>query len=140
MTKTYELPTGKKVKATLKNKRVAKKFQGRPHFAYTFTIEVGDKVFKTTFHDSIRNYENGIGATKELIDVAMDFVGMDYDSYDYNPNYSDFAAEYGYEDNEALGKSVYKACKCTYESLNEMFTREELNIITEMVDIDLGGK
>jgi hypothetical protein len=134
MTKTYELPNGTKVKVTAKNKRVAKKFMNAEHYAYTITIEVGDKMFKTTYHDSIRNYNIGKGATEEMIDTALDCILMDYDSYDYNPGLSDFMDEYGYDPEDDNGEKVYKACKATFDALNAMFTRQELEDLTNMVD------
>lgn len=134
MTKTYELPNGTKVKVTAKNKRVAKKFMNAEHYAYTITIEVGDKMFKTTYHDSIRNYNIGKGATEEMIDTALDCILMDYDSYDYNPDLNDFMDEYGYDPEDDKGEKVYKACKATFEALNAMFTRKELEDLTNMVD------
>lgn len=134
MTKTYELPNGTKVKVTAKNKRVAKKFMNAEHYAYTITIEVGDKMFKTTYHDSIRNYNIGKGATEEMIDTALDCILMDYDSYDYNPDLNDFMDEYGYDPEDDKGEKVYKACKATFDALNAMFTRQELEDLTNMVD------
>jgi hypothetical protein len=134
MTKTYELPNGTKVKVTAKNKRVAKKFMNAEHYAYTITIEVGDKMFKTTYHDSIRNYQLGKGATKEMIDTALDCILMDYDSYDYNPDLNDFMDEYGYDPEDDKGEKVYKACKATFDALNAMFTRQELEDLANMVD------
>lgn len=134
MTKTYELPNGTKVKVTAKNKRVAKKFMNAEHYAYTITIEVGDKMFKTTFHDSIRNYQLGKGATEEMIDTALDCILMDYDSYDYADDLNDFMDEYGYDPEDDKGEKVYKACKATFEALNAMFTRKELEDLTNMVD------
>lgn len=134
MTKTYELPNGTKVKVTAKNKRVAKKFMNAEHYAYTITIEVGDKMFKTTYHDSIRNYNIGKGATEEMIDTALDCILMDYDSYDYNPDLNDFMDEYGYDPEDDKGEKVYKACKATFNALNAMFTRQELEDLTNMVD------
>lgn len=133
MTKTYDLPDGRKVKVTAKNKRVAKKFMNAEHYAYTITVEVDDKVFKTTFHDSVRNYQFGKGATKEMIDTALDCILMDYDSYDYNPNLQDFMDEYGYDPEENTGEKVFNACKATFNALNEMFSREDLNKLSEMV-------
>jgi hypothetical protein len=134
MTKTYELPNGTKVKVTAKNKRVAKRFMNAEHYAYTITIEVGDKMFKTTYHDSIRNYNIGKGATEEMIDTALDCILMDYDSYDYNPDLNDFMDEYGYDPEDDKGEKVYKACKATFDALNAMFTRQELEDLTNMVD------
>lgn len=134
MTKTYELPNGTKVKVTAKNKRVAKKFMNAEHYAYTITIEAGDKMFKTTYHDSIRNYNIGKGATEEMIDTALDCILMDYDSYDYNPDLNDFMDEYGYDPEDDKGEKVYKACKATFDALNAMFTRQELEDLTNMVD------
>jgi hypothetical protein len=134
MTKTYELPNGTKVKVTAKNKRVAKRFMNAEHYAYTITIEVGDKMFKTTYHDSIRNYNIGKGATEEMIDTALDCILMDYDSYDYNPDLNDFMDEYGYDPEDDKGEKVYKACKATFDALNAMFTRQELEDLANMVD------
>lgn len=133
MTKIYTLSTGKQVKVTAKNKRVAKKFFGQEHYAYTITIEVDDKVFKTTFHDSINNYRRGKGATSEMIDTAVDCIGMDYDSYDYNPDLNDFLDEYGYDPEEDKGRKVYEACKATFNALNQMFTREEMGELSDIV-------
>lgn len=118
---------------TAKNKRVAKRFHDAEHYAYTVTVEVGNKMFKTTFHDSVRNYELGKGATKEMIDNALDCILMDYDSYDYNPNLQDFMDEYGYDPEENTGKQVYEACKATYKALSIMMTREELNDLVEVL-------
>lgn len=133
MTKTYDLPDGRKVKVTAKNKRVAKKFMNAEHYAYTITVEVDDKMFKTTFHDSVRNYQLGKGATEEMIDTALDCILMDYDSYDYNPNLQDFMDGYGYDPEDNTGEKVFNACKATFNALNEMFSREDLNELNEMV-------
>lgn len=133
MTKTYTLSNGTEVKVTAKNKRVAKKFMDAEHYAYTITIEVDDKMFKTTFHDSVRNYQFGKGATKEMIDTALDCILMDYDSYDYNQNLQDFMDEYGYDPEDNTGEKVFNACKATFNALNEMFSREDLNELNEMV-------
>lgn len=134
MTKTYDLPDGRKVKVTAKNKRVAKKFMNAEHYAYTITVEVDDKMFKTTFHDSVRNYQLGKGATKEMIDNALDCILMDSDSYDYNRNLQDFMDEYGYDPEENTGEKVFNACKATYEALSIMMTREEMNDLVEVLE------
>lgn len=136
MVQNYTLSSGKQVKVTAKNKRVAKKFMNAEHYAYTVTVEVDDKMFKTTFHDSIRNYLDGKGATKQMIDTAVYCIVMDYDSYDYNPVLEDFVNEYGYDPEDNKGEKVYKACKATYEALNEMFTREELSELYDLADGD----
>ena len=136
MTKTYDLPDGRKAKVTANNKRVAKKFMNAKHYAYTITIEVGDKMFKTTFHDSVRNYNIGKGATEEMIDNALECILMDYDSYDYNRNLQDFMDEYGYDPEESTGEKVFNACKATFEGLNAMFSREDLTALNKAVDED----
>ena len=135
MKNEYILKSGRKVVVTAKNKRVAKKFQGKNHYAYTILIEAEgtDYVFKTTFHDSIHNYESGQGLKKKTIDEALNCVLLDYDSYDYNPDKEDFISEFGYENDRTLGDKVYNACWATYNALNLMFSREELNELTEMV-------
>ena len=136
MTKTYDLPDGRKAKVTAKNKRVAKKFHGAEHYAYTITIEVDDKMFKTTYHDSIHNYRAGVGATEAMIDNALYCILMDYDSYDFNPSLQDFMDEYGYDPEEDKGEKVFYACKATFEGLNAMFSREDLNALNKAVDED----
>jgi len=138
MVQTFNI-NGREVKVTAKNKRVAKKWGGA-HYAYTITIEVDDKLFKTTFHDSVMNYMRRQGMTKETLYTALDCIFMDYDSYDYNPNLGDFMDEYGYDPEEDEGEKVFNACKQTYNALNAMFSREDLNAFTEAVDILLGGK
>ena len=135
MTKTYTLSTGKAVKVTAKNKRKSKKW-GQEHYAYTFTLEADDKMYKDTFHDSAINFIRGIGATKEMIDSIVYCVIMDYDSYDYNPDLDDFINEYGYDREESTGRNVYESCRATYEALNQMFTRAELEELYNLADGD----
>lgn len=135
MTNTYTLSNGRIVKASLTNKRIAKKFHNEEHFAYTLTIEVDDKMFKTTFHGSVMDYRHNVRVSKSMIDTALDCVILDYDSYDYNRNLRDFLDEYGYLDgDEERGERIYLACRGTFVALNEMFTREELNELTDMVN------
>ena len=136
MTKTYTLKNGREVKVTAKNKRVVKKMLGQEHYAYTITVEVDDKLFKTTFHDSIANYHKRKGATEEMIDTAVYCVVMDYDSYDYNPDEEDFINEFGYDPEDSQGHKVYEACKATFAALNEMFSREELEELYNLADGD----
>lgn len=131
MTKTYTLSNGKVVKATAKNKRVATKFMnGQKHYAYTILLEVGDYQFKTSFHDSIHNYNVGLGATESMIDDAVYCIILDGDSYKTTPNCEDFINEFGY-DNDAKGRKVYDACKKTYEGLSTMLTEEEIDSLYE---------
>lgn len=131
MTITYILSTGKVVKATAKNKRVATKFMnGQKHYAYTIVLEVGDYQFKTSFHDSVSNYWHNKGATKEMIDDAVYCIILDGDSYKVNPNVEDFINEFGYDD-DARGHKVYEACKKTYEGLSAMLTEEEIDSLYE---------
>ena len=133
MTKTYTLSNGKTVKVTAKNKRKSTKW-GQEHFAYTLTMEVDDKMYKTTFHDSAVNCWHGIGATEKMIDSAIYCIIMDYDSYDYNPVLEDFIDEYGYDPEEKTGRIVYEDCKATYEALNQMFTRSEMEELYDLAD------
>ncbi len=135
MTNKYTLSNGKEVKVTAKNKRVVKKPLGE-HYAYTITIEVDDKLFKTTFHDSIASYRVGFSVCKEMIDTAVYCVIMDYDSYDYNPDEDDFIRVYGYDPEGKEGHRVYKVCKATFDALNAMFSRSELEELYNLVDGD----
>ena len=135
MTKTYKLSNEKTVKVTAKNKRKSSKWGGE-HYAYTITMEVDDKMFKTTFHDSIYNYSRGTGATKEMIDNAVYCIIMDSDSYKYNQNLQDFVSEYGYDPEEPTGVSVFQACREVYEAISQMFTEAELEELYNLVDGD----
>lgn len=135
MVHTYTLSNGKKVNVTLKNKRVNKNFFGRnaEHYAYTVVVEAeGSKIaYKTTFHDSIANYRSGKGPSVALIDEGVYSIIMDADSYKANPNYNDFANEFGYSEDEEKGRKVYKACKDTHDILNAMLTEEEIDSLYE---------
>lgn len=131
MTKTYTLSNGKVVKVTAKNKRESTKFfNGQKHYAYTIVLETGDRYFKTSFHDSINNYNVGLGATEAMIDDAVYCIILDGDSYKTTTNYEDFIYEFGYDD-DARGRKVYDACKKTYEGLRTMLTEEEIDSLYE---------
>lgn len=132
MVHIFTLPNGKEVKVTAKNKRVAKKFFDKEHYAYTLTVEVDDKMLKTTYHDSVANYEKRRGATREMIENALYCVILDADSYLNAPNYLEFIDTFGYEDNN-YGKRVFSACKATYDELYAMLTGEEVDALYKMV-------
>jgi hypothetical protein len=133
MTKTYTLKDGRQVKVTAKNKRESNKW-GMTHFAYTIVIEFEGKTFKDTFHDSHVNWRNGKGATKEMIDDAVDCTIEDADAYDFHRGLDDFINAFGYDSQEKEGAEVYYACKKTCEALMEMFTYEELSELTELTN------
>lgn len=126
MTKTYTLSNGKVVKATAKNKRVTKKFHGREHYSYTIVLESDGHYFKTTYHDSVYNYNHNKGATEETINDAVYCIVLDADSYIANPDYNEFVNEFGYDD-EKTGRKAYEACKKTFEGLSAMFTEDEVD-------------
>lgn len=132
MVHIFTLPDGKQVKVTAKNKRVAKKFFDKEHYAYTLTVEVDDKMLKTTYHDSVANYNKGQGATQEMIENALYCVILDADSYYNAPNYLEFIDAFGYEDDDH-GKRVFNACKATYDELYTMLSGEEVDILYDMV-------
>ena len=132
MVQTFNI-NGREVKVTAKNKRVAKKFFDKEHYAYTLTVEVGDKMLKTTYHDSVANYEERRGATREMIENALYCVILDADSYLNAPNYLEFIDTFGYEDSD-YGKRVFNACKATYDELYAMLSGEEVDALYDMVN------
>ena len=136
MVHTYTLDNGKKVKVTAKNKRVAKKFFNKEHYAYTIVVEAEgtDIAFKTTYHDSIANYSNGVKCTKDTIDNAVYCIILDADSFRNEPNENDFLREYGYDEDEAQGHKVFNACRDTYKVLYTMLSEEEVDSLYSQVE------
>ena len=133
MTKVYTLKSGKAIKVTAKNKRVAKKFMGgEEHFAYTVTMEVqgNPHILKETWHDSIYNYSRGKCYYEEMFNEIVECILLDGMSYRDYPTERAFCDCFGYDEHDV---AVFKACKETWESLMELFSEEEIDELSEMV-------
>lgn len=135
MTKVYTLKDGRQVKVTAKNKRESRKW-GLIHFAYTIVIEFEGETFKDTYNDSHVNWCNAKGATKEMIDNAVDCIIEDASAYDYHQSLEDFLDAYGYDPEDKEGIDAYFGCKETYDGLKKMFTTEDLSELTELTNVE----
>ena len=136
MTKEYTIGSGKTIKVTAKNKRVAKRFQGgEDHYAYTIVFQVvgNDVAFKTPYHDSVYNFSRGRGYSEELIDSAVYCILMDAYSYEECRDVETFCRTFDYEDVNQ-GRKVYNACRDTYEIIHALLTEEEIEELYNIVE------
>jgi len=133
MERIFTLSDGRLVKVSAKNRRTSTIWSDT-HYAYTITVTCGNDSYKTTFHDSPMNYNHGVKVTMGMLDDALYCLLSDYDAYDSNPTYRDFAISFGYED-EKEGMKAYKTCKAAYDGLSAMFSRSDLSELNSMVNV-----
>ena len=102
---------------------------------YKVRISYNGNEYETIFHDSIYNYENGIGL--DINDVIY-AVLLDARAYEDSRDLEDFASEFGYdlydefeEDYNPELLRVYNECHKTFNALDKMFTKNELEQLHE---------
>lgn len=147
-----------KVKIQIKeNEIVRSPFANGSCHKYRLALKYNNKTFTFSFHDSVRNYEEGKNLNKE---DALYCVIADANSYDFSLNEEDFLNEFGYNDNKLYtyykrgvsldnlynhnytdniedvenlkaGLKAYRACKETSFALHNMFNKEEFEELQE---------
>ena len=105
----------------------AYRWQNRCRWKYYCKLRRGHKTYSFPFYDSIANYEKGERPTKYDVLACLDV-------YDYIDGLEDFANEFGYDlcDNRKETEKIYKACMKQSEKLHELFTDEELEMLSQI--------
>lgn len=100
---------------------------------YKYTIKIGKtdgRHFTFVFYDSINAYKNN---TRLNIFDAIYSMVLDYTSYEYANNLTDFVREFGYDtDNEeqvAEAKRAFDCCRSAYKKANNIFSLDELEVL-----------
>lgn len=122
-----------KVKATRKREVTNDiNFRNR-HYAYTIVVEMDGNKFNFTFHDSNYHYCNRHELDIDDLKDAMYCYLMDADAYDSYRDIKDFKNAFGYNKIAGVCTKAYYACEKAYDTLVEMFTMEELEVLREKV-------
>jgi hypothetical protein len=102
---------------------------------YKVVISYKGHEFETVFHDSIYNYEHGIGLNTD--DVIYSIL-TDAWAYDSCRDVEDFGHEFGYDIYDELEDGynsellrVYAECHKTSKSIHEMFSDSELDELNQ---------
>lgn len=118
------------------HKRFATGYSGDPtHYTYSITVRRGETSESFGFHDSIRNYQDGIGATEEMLDSALYSIVEDAFAFLNSRNAQDFADEFGY-DYWGEQKRVLKIWDAIVENgkkVSHLFSTEELEKISKYI-------
>lgn len=144
-----------KVKIQIKeNEIVRSPFANGSCHKYRLALKYNNKTFTFSFHDSVRNYEEGKNLNKE---DALYCVLTDSYCYEDTRNIKDFLNAFGYDefdlypyiengytladlysfasgvdvDQLRAGLKAYRGCKRAFEKLHEIFTEKELEELQE---------
>ena len=113
--------------ATLKIKRdeIVKKWDWY-RWKYYCELRRGDKIYSFPFFDSVANYKNNKKPSKYDVLACLD-------TYDYIQGIEDFASEFGYDIEDRETQKTYNACMRQSKELHELFTDEELEMLSEII-------
>ncbi len=120
---------------------VSFKFQAcRPYFdedeeprnCYVVTISYKDKNTKFTYGDSIADTHDGLKPKKRDI---LEIITSDFFyTKDYYPDFGEFAKEMGLSEDSIKGLETYKKCIVQGEKLHQVFTEDDIRILSEELD------
>lgn len=105
------------------------------HNHFKIKIERGRRSFTVDFYDGIMNTEkykpeaNGFFPLRGY-PSAYDIISC-LQKYDCG-TFSDFCAEYGYNDDSRKAEQIYNACKEEFSNLQRLFTDEEIEELQEI--------
>lgn len=92
---------------------------------YRVTVSYNGKRCSFTFHDNYMNKSK----KKELLYCLL----LDAECYENSIDIYDFADAYGYK-HTAEAEKAYAGCKRQYERLHKLFTDEEIELLTMLVN------
>lgn len=103
----------------------SKMFEDDKQLMYKYEITINNEIF---------NYYEGLGFEEDNDDVLVNGVMClisDYKTIDYITDLDDFIEEFGY-DNYYKAKMIYNLMIKNYKKMNNVFTEEEIDKLTEM--------
>ena len=132
MKKVYTLKSGRTVEVTASNKRVSTTWGDR-HFAYTATIAVDGEEFRTTFHDSVANFQRGISYPDGMTDSILESVVLDAVCYEDHTSLDEFLHHYCYEPGDREGIKCWEGCREASEHLRRMLSEEDFQELQNII-------
>ena len=132
MKKSYTLKSGRAVQVTAGNKRVSLVWGDR-HFAYTATIAVDGEEYRTTFHDSVANFQRGISYPEGMTDSILESVVLDATSYEEFPVLEDFLRAFCYPYGDREGIKCWEGCREASEHLRRMLSEEDFQELQNII-------
>lgn len=98
---------------------------GQYRWRYYCKLRRGRKTYTFPFFDSVANYEEDKRPSKYDILACLD-------TYDYIYRLEDFASEFGYDIYDKETEKTYNACMRQSKKLHNLFTDEELEMLSEI--------
>lgn len=111
-----------KIKTTKSYKSKSNQTSGNK---YQIKIQYNNVIVSMIFHD---NYLNESDKKSFIYSLMMDAM-----AYENSRNIKDFMSEIGYEDEKQAVK-IYNACKKQHERFNKLFTLNEQNQISKLLE------
>lgn len=132
MKKVYTLKSGRTVQVAASNKRASLVWGGR-HYAYTASVSVDGDEYRTTFHDSVANFDRGVSYPEGMADSILECVVLDASSYEEFPVLHDFLHAYGYERGDRAGIKAWEGCREASEHLRRMLSEEDFQELQNII-------
>jgi len=132
MKKNYTLKSGRTVEVTASNKRVSLTWGDR-HYAYTATIAVDGEEYRTTFHDSVANFQRGVSYPDGMTDSILESVVLDASCYEDHTSLDEFLRNYCYAPDDREGIKCWEGCREASEHLRRMLSAEDFQELQNII-------